>query len=525
MDDPEVWPVSGAPRAWEHWERWLRDSDPVGWAVAAHVVVLVLTSERQDPTAILVLSGGLLAYRWVMKLVIGRDDEGRALDSSARSLGSLVLVGTMVGFDGGTDSPVFFSMLIVIAWEIIVSPFRRFATLGVASLLVYLGVVLLVPDINPVSLVRMGVLAGFLILLGWARGISEYWQRESLRAKALAAEIAEGSPIGFAYYDAESDECLYMNPAGKDLGLTVREGMALVRSGGEDEETFKDARLRVAATGEPDPPTIYETIYETTDDDIRTGFIRLGISVRQSPGMPGMLMVHAEDVTHQVSVGEQHRRFLESANHQFRTPLSPILAYAELIATGELQGEELLKAAREIAGAGRRIELLLDRISVLLRLRSAVGRKETPIPVSVVVEDFLLAEHPEFGPLLAVESDASAVARCDPRAIAAALAELVDNSRLYGVPPVSISVRSTESGVRLRIWDRGTGPGLDPSVELGEAWISLSRPEVNPPDMGGRLGIAFAHTLTAMGGGTLRFERSSDDWAFTIDLQAAEAAK
>lgn len=513
--------MGGAPRTWGRWERWLRDSDPVGWVVAGHVVVLALTSERRNPTAILALAGGLLVYRWFMKLVIGRDDEGRASDSPARSLGSLVLIGAIVGLDGGTNSPLFFSMLIVVVWEIIVSPFRRFATLGAASLLVYLGVILVVPDINPVSLVRMGVLAAFLILLGWARGISEHWQRESLRAKALAAEIAEGSPIGFAYYDMESGECLYMNPAGENLGLAVHAERSLVRPGVDDVETFKEARQRVAATGEPDPPTIYEV----TGDDARAGFIRLGISLRRSPGTPGMLMVHAEDVTHQVSVGEQHRRFLESANHQFRTPLSPILAYAELIATGELRGGELVKAAEEIAGAGRRIELLLDRISVLLRLRREVDRNATPVPVSVVVEDFLLAEHPEFAPLLTVESDSFVAARCDPRAIATALAEIVDNSRLHGIPPVSISVRSTESGVTLRIRDRGAGPDLDPSVELGDAWIHLPRPEVNPPDMGGRLGIAFAHTLTAVGGGILRFERSSNDWAFTIDLQAADAGQ
>lgn len=520
MDDPNALVVGDPHRSGERWERWLHDSDPVGWVVAGHVVVLVLTSERQHPTAIMVLAAVLLVYRWIMKLVIGRDAEGRASDSPTRSLGSLVLVGAIVGFDGGTDSPLFFSMLIVVVWEIIVSPFRRFPTLGVASMLVFVGVVLLVPDINPVSLVRLGVLAAFLLLLGWARGISEHWQRESFNAKALAAEIAEGSPIGFAYYDAETGACRYMNPAGKDLGLTVLDERPLIRPGAVHEETFREARRRVAESGESDPPTTYQV----TGDDARAGFVRLGISLRRPPGTRGMVMVHAEDVTHQVSVGEQHRRFLVSANHQFRTPLSPILAYAELIATGELEGADLVNAAGEIAAASRRIERLLDRISVLLRLRSAVDRNSMPVLVSVVVEDFLLAEHPEFEPLLVVESENASVVRCDPRTIATALAELVDNGRLHGTPPVSISICSAETEVRLRIRDRGNGPDLDPSAELGEAWTNLTSPEVNPPGMGERLGIAFAHTLTAMGGGTLGFERSPGDWAFTIDLQAADGS-
>jgi hypothetical protein len=67
-------------------------------------------------------------------------------------------------------------------------------------------------DVTVTSLVRLGVFLSFIGLLVRGRALPEHWQKESARARTLAAGIAEEAPIGFALYGCDSLGCLFALP-------------------------------------------------------------------------------------------------------------------------------------------------------------------------------------------------------------------------------------------------------------------------------------------------------------------------
>jgi len=507
------------PLSWHRAGTWLVRFDPVGWVVAAHALSLAAVSTVASPVGVVSAALALPIWRTGLRSMLPRVAVGRREGLLlVRGAGSLILAGWMVGLDGGTESPLFFSMLMVVVWEAVTGPTRRFLRLAVVAVAVYLVVIVEALDVTAASVIRLGVFGGFLGLLLWGRGLSEHWQRESERAKALAAGITEGSPIGLAVYDPDTVRCLFANAIAQTFGLDDPEGASLIRVESSPESQLVDDLAFVARSHHSQPPMLYAMV--RADNPV---FFRIGISFQQIGNVRHVLVLHAEDVTAQVAVGEQHRRFLESANHQFRTPLSPIRAYAELIAQGELEVDELHEAAEAIRSGALRIERLLDRISSLLRVQREANRAGVLVPVGVIL-DHLLDEHPDLRAVITVEGDVNVPVRCDPKPIETALAELVENSREHGVPPITIVIEPRLTEACLRLSDNGPGPDLDPDIDLGEPWSPIARVEVMPPEMGSRLGITYAHALTAAGGGSLRFQRDQNSWAYLLHLPSLSGA-
>lgn len=499
---------------WRRAATWLMRLDPVGWLVAFHALALTVFSTVVNPVGVLAAAAALPWWRTLTRVVASRA-EGRRREVLwlVRGGGSVLLAGMVVALDGGTESPLFFSMLVVLTWEAVISPVRRFLWLAGVGLVVYLAVILEVPNVTAASLIRFGVFTGFLGLLGWARGLAEHWERESERAQSLALGITEGSPVGLAVFDPQTGRFVFTNPAAVEFGLADPASEGFLQVGGETETKLSDVLERVTKAGDREPPVLYVTRVGNKER-----YLRIGVSPRRLDDGPAMLLVHAEDVTAQVSVGEQHRRFLESANHQFRTPLSPILAYAEMIVAGELEGEELAEAAATIQVGARRIERLLDRIGSLLRLQREADRAGIVLSVGELIDQYVFGDHPDLRDFVSVEGDIQLPVRCDPRPASAALAELIHNGREHGQPPVTITVEGVDDLACLRVRDQGPGPDIDTDLPLGDPWSPLTRFEVMPPETGNRLGISYAHALTAVAGGTLNFQRDEENWSYTILL-------
>lgn len=499
------------------WDTRFGRFDPVGPIVALHVLALALLGATQRSAGVLVAAAGvMLVWRVGMgALAAGMVSSRRGGVLLVRGVGSLVLAGVLVVLDGGTESPLFFSMLIVVVWETVVSPLRRLIWLGPAAIVVYVGVILVVPDVTATSLVRLGVFILFVGLLAWARALSSHWQGELARTRELAAGLVEEAPTGFAVYEAGPLRCVFANEVATRFGLDTPAETALTTYGTPAAGGMLiDVLAGVAGSGEASPPSLYVT----SSDGGVARFLRIGVSVRPEPAAVGLLIAHAEDVTAQVTVGEQHRRFLEAANHQFRTPLSPILGYADLLARGELAVDELPEAGAAIVEGAQRIEQLLDRIGTLLRVQRDRSWFRVGITVGELIDTFLIGVHPAFDSVLVVEGDRNLIIGCDPRPLSAAISELVDNGRRHGIPPVTLTARSATGRCVLRLSDQGAGPVIDPDTPLGNTWDLLAHPEVMPAEMGDRLGLTYAYTLSHAAGASLRFERNKTDWAFVFDV-------
>ncbi len=515
-------PVGGS-ESLEWWMTRLGRVDLVGPVVAFHVVGLAVLDAVARPVPVMAVAGGLVVWRAGLDVFAAdlppssssaglATQQGRAV-LILRGLGSLILMGVLLGLDGGTESPLFFSMLIVFTWETVISPLRRVVLLGVVALMVYAAVIVLVPDVTAKSLFRLVMFVAFIGLLAWARALTEQWQLSSARLRNVVTGVVETLPLGFAVYETGTRRCVLANETATHLGLDTPEETVFTPFGSDTEMTVMEVLDQVTSSPESPLPGLYVVPRGPADQSI----IRVGVWLEPSTGAGDRLAVYTEDVTDQVTVGEQHRRFLQSANHQFRTPLAPILAYSEMIASGELSGDGLVEAADAIRDGALRIEHLLDRIGTLTRLQAGRYRPLVPVTVGELITTHLSGIRPDLVDGVRVEGDTGLLVRCEPRTLAMALGELVENGHRHGVPPVTIVVQTEDGRAQLRLTDQGPGPDIDPDTSLDVGWGVLSRPELMPSEMGTRLGLSYAHALAQIAGATLRFERNPDGWAFVVE--------
>lgn len=522
----EVWPVDG-PGRWGWWLRRLGWVDLVGPVVVFHVAGLAMLGGVERPVPLLVGSAGLLVWRGGLDVLGGRlpsrpdRRSGEGIVSFVRGAGSLILSGVLVGLDGGTESPLFFSMLIVLTWETIRSPLRRVVPLGAVALLVYAAVIVVVPDVTAKSLFRLVMFVVFIGLLTWARALTEQWQTASVRMQNLVTGVVETLPLGLGVYEMPALQCVLANESAARLGLETPDRTMLTPYGSDTEVTVEEVLTRAAMSEESNAAGLYLV----PDGDGAGSFVRIGVWSEQGTEGGGRLAVYTEDVTDQVTVGEQHRRFLQSANHQFRTPLSPMLAYSEMILAGELSGEALVEAATAIREGAIQIEHLLNRIDTLIRLQGDHYRRSVTVTVAELIDTHLAKNRPDHIDGLRVEGDTAITIRCEPRTLAMALGELVENGHRHGIPPVTLTARRQDRQVHLRVSDQGPGPDIDPEALLDDAWGVLSCPEMMPPEMGTRLGLSYAHALARIADATLRFERNPGDWAFVLEIPIAKVAR
>lgn len=494
--------------------------DPVGPIVAGHAVLLASLGSTNAPVGILSLAAGVLLWRSILTALANRSDRERRLDLMvARAVGSLAAVGGMMFLDGGTESPLFFLMLVVVVWAATMLPLRRFMLTGSIALLIYLAVILGVPDLTVTSFGRFGLYVAFVGMLAWARAVSDYWREESRASKTLVGDILMHMPTAFVLLEAATGRSVFANPGAVDLGLDRPDEVDLARYGQTGSRiTLADLVTDAYRSGKAMEPALYVKSMGLPDER----FLRLFVAQQEAGIESGMVMVCAEDVSAQVAAGEQQRRFFESANHQFRTPLSPIMAYASMIADGELPIDELREAGRAISEGANRIETLLDRISQLLRLQRRPHRALQLMSVGQLVEGHLFRIAPELRSIVLVSGGSDLLLRCEADPLAKALVELARNGMRHGVAPVRVTGTATSEGVALMVTDDGPGPDLDPTIPLDHTWGVLSRPEVMPPEMGNRLGISYAFTLAQTAGGTMRFHRNADSWRFVLEFPGIE---
>jgi len=498
--------------AWAWIERCLPRLDLVGAVVALHVVGLTLVGVVDGPVPALIGAGVLLVWRVGMQALAGRvQPHRRGSLFFARAVASLVIVGAIVVVDGGTDSPLFFAMLIVVVWEAVMSSQRRLAWLAATSIAVYLGIVLVARDLTPTSLARMVVFLMFVGILSWARVQSAGWETELERTRQLVAGFAEEAPIGFAVYEPDSLRCLFANRMARRFTMDTPARVTLSRPGASGDSQFLRHLKAVSTSAAKSAPSVY-----TTTGPGPTMFLRIGAKAFGDNRQ--FLLVYAEDVTAHAAAGELQRKFLQSANHQFRTPLSPIVGYGEMIRSGELSRAGLVGAGEAIVDGARSIERLLDRIGAMLRVQSG-----NPVAATSTIGE-LLRMFPQEGSRMEThvifDGDSDAVVHCDPAPLSAALNELVDNCRRHGISPMTVDVRQVERQVTIRVSDAGQGPPIEPDTPLDHTWDLFENPEVMPKRMGDRLGITFAYALVEGAGGHLRFERHDRQWAFVLEFPA-----
>ena len=135
------------------------------------------------------------------------------------------------------------------------------------------------------------------------------------------------------------------------------------------------------------------------------------------------------------------------AAHELKTPLTVILANAELLADPGCTGGERL--AGNILTVARQMRSLVERLLELARMDAGKGEAQEPVDLSRLVGDALLPFEPVFfeaGLTLESRVEEGIWVRGSGMQLAQAADILLDNARKYAAPGSAVSLRLERTG-------------------------------------------------------------------------------
>lgn len=473
--------------------------DPMVMVAAAHAAFLVGLGEVRRPFAVLAIVVALIGWH-----LLARAFAPAGSSWLLRDIGSQLAAAGTVLADGGSESPFFFWVLLFLAGQAIRHPVSSFRYLAALALVADLAIT--ATELTVASIGRLALLLAFCLVMAYLRITLD---RESAGARQVDSVMwtaFEAAPQAIVLLNDELS-VVYANPPANRLLDLIDDSSRVVLDTGEEmalESAF-------ALAERMDAPELVRLTGRLGRRDLRV----LSVAVDIAGGRH--ILVFAEDVTEIVSAGEERTRFLQAAAHQFRTPLTPIRGYSAMLADGEIPEEHIGEAAGAINAGAIRLEQLLDRLAMLLNLRSSTRR-----PVrQVTVSDLVASAIRDRKGLVRCSGDGALAVSCDPEAAALGISELIDNGALHGRPPVLLESRSADGGVEIRVSDMGEGPPLSDGAALDRAWSTAFPNNVVSARMGTQLGLSQAHSLVELAGGELRFHRSDEGWWFAVGFPTA----
>ena len=270
-------------------------------------------------------------------------------------------------------------------------------------------------------------------------------------------------------------------------------------------------------------PFIFLTA-RTEKEDIRTGKLR-GVDdyVTKPFELPDLLVAVQSTLNRrrQLSILQEQemehlrRQILKILNHEFRTPLTYIVAYAELMATSSTseQSEELRQCIDGIQRGSERLSRLIESLLLLAEMESGNGRKifdrrKTLIGdigslVLEVVEQLQGTASDRDLVLNVVSVDLLPAVIGDPDYLRVALANLVENAIKFSPEgskaKVSIVFEIHDQEIAIMICDEGAGIPPEGNKHLFEPFYQHNRD--NDEQQGIGAGLAIARHVASLHGG------------------------
>lgn len=230
----------------------------------------------------------------------------------------------------------------------------------------------------------------------------------------------------------------------------------------------------------------------------------------------------------------RQREFLQSVSHEMRTPLTALQGYAEALADGLIEPDQLPEVGRTLAAETSRLDRFLSDLLALARLEADDFHLElAPTDIADLIDQAgtfwagpcarhgveLRLEKPEAEPVI-IDTDAFRVRQL--------IDGLVQNA-LRATPagsPLIIAARpagaETNAAVLLQV--RDGGPGLsDDDVRVAFESGALTERYRQTRPVGSGLGLAIAHRLTQRLGGTITVAGHGPEGGacFTVSLPSA----
>ncbi len=207
------------------------------------------------------------------------------------------------------------------------------------------------------------------------------------------------------------------------------------------------------------------------------------------------------------AISEIKRNILTILNHEFRTPLTLVVAYADMLKGGnvsEMDEEELLMFLKEINNGADRLRRLIENFIMLVELETGDAQKtyewrRHPIDdINFIIQSAIQKafDSPRIehtcetnikGPLPLIIGD--------PEYIIVMVTELLSNAIKFSKDELRITVEamSKNGALHIRVIDRGRGIPADKIEHIWEKFAQIDREQYE--DQGAGSGLAIVKGL------------------------------
>lgn len=238
------------------------------------------------------------------------------------------------------------------------------------------------------------------------------------------------------------------------------------------------------------------------------------------------------EAAHDRQIGDLKRTILTTLNHEFRTPLTYITTYTELLrdAGSEITADDLTTYMRGLQAGSDRLRRLVEDFILLVEIQSGEARenyerrsdtlRNLPSLLQSVLTRYstqaakrgvrLVADFPaELPPLLA-----------DAEYLSTALGRLVDNGIKFSKREggeVTLTARAAAGRLTIQVKDNGIGMRETEIEKIFDAFYQIDRAKLEQQGSGS--GLAIARGLLTLHGATLSVQSEYGVGStFTLEL-------
>lgn len=230
---------------------------------------------------------------------------------------------------------------------------------------------------------------------------------------------------------------------------------------------------------------------------------------------------------------DMRQGILRLLNHEFRTPLTSIVAYANLlndVRQRRLTGADLDETLRHIGGGAHRLRRLIENFVLLMDLGypdvnnevAAQRMQRIDDPERLLHDAIMSVERATDGHRFRVQAESIAAGfRCDREMLLIALRELIDNAVKFSPAGSTVVLTALRCGsdVKLTVTDEGRGVAAHDLHRLAEPFFQVDR--AGREQQGSGIGLALVKAIANAHEGRLEIESAVGKGSrFTLVLPA-----
>jgi two-component system, sensor histidine kinase and response regulator len=222
------------------------------------------------------------------------------------------------------------------------------------------------------------------------------------------------------------------------------------------------------------------------------------------------------EAAHRGQIEQLKRDILETLNHEFRTPLTVLVGYGQMLRDfgTQLPPEKMTAFVEGILRGSSRLERLVQDLVLLVDLQSGAAQRafeeqQSAIPDLAVLLQDVVAERrvPAAARQVRLVTDLGPglpAVRGQREMLSQAVGRLVDNAIKFAKPEggtVTVSARAVDGAARIDVKDEGIGIPADQLERISEMFYQVDRHRMEQQGCG--TGLTIARALVSLHAGTL----------------------